>query len=749
MDENGIPDTFFKATNLTLLENSLDEILSNVSSKSSSSASVAANSTRLDTTSALYQAKFTPAKWNGQLLAFEINSANGNIAETPAWDAGEKVTDQGFSGRSIFSNNDSTNLGIVFEHGNLSNAQKALITEAQVNYIKGDQSNEKPNGTLRTRIGPDRLLGDIVNSDPEFINSISQGYDSLPGNEGSDYLKYITSPAYRDRSPMLAVGANDGMLHVFDASIGQDDSGKEILAYVPRTIISNLPALTLPAYVAQGNHKYFVDGTPKAADAYFDANGNGAREWRKALVGTLGVGGKGLFALDMTFLNPDNYEAKETLATLPATRIVLWEISNQAAPNATDLTDDLTASPKRYGFANNLGLTMGQASIVRMANGDFAAVFGNGYNSGNGINTGGVAVLYIVDIKTGHLIRSITTGSGDPSNLKTVNGLATPLAVDANGDRIVDAIYAGDYLGNMWKFDVSDSDPNNWNVAFTSNGQPAPLLTAMSTQFVVPDPANPATQTLTSRIASQPITAKPEFTKHPNGGIMLYFGTGKYFLNADQAVIQSSGPVETFYGIRDECVKYAGSSVSCSNGPINGKADLVKQSIDYEATTGDFNVRVTSKNEVDYSKVKGWYMELYKGDDYFTGEKVISQAIIRDLRIIFSTILPARGLCSYGGTSWLMLVDALTGKSLDNTAFDLTGDGKFNQDDKASINIAGKDTNFAVSGVKIDGGISKGAAVVDTDGNSIKLDSSTSSGKIDEHAIEKLQSYRQSWLQIR
>jgi type IV pilus assembly protein PilY1 len=111
--------------------------------------------------------------------------------------------------------------------------------------------------------------------------------------------------------------------------------------------------------------------------------------------------------------------------------------------------------------------------------------------------------------------------------------------------------------------------------------------------------------------------------------------------------------------------------------------------------------------------------------------------------------MPARGLCSYGGTSWLMLVDALTGKSLDVGAFDLTGDSQFNQDDKVSINILGTATDATVSGVQIDGGISKGVAVVDTDGNSIKLDSSTSSGKIDEHTISKLLGGRQSWLQIR
>ena len=149
------------------------------------------------------------------------------------------------------------------------------------------------------------------------------------------------------------------------------------------------------------------------------------------------------------------------------------------APNAADLTDDLTGSPNRYGFNNYLGVTMGQASIVRMADGNFAAVFGNGYNS-----VKQTAVLYIVDIKTGHLIRSITTGVGDATS-NTVNGLATPLTVDANGDRIVDAIYAGDYQGNMWKFDVSDSNPNKWKVAFASSGQPAPLFTAISSQYLL------------------------------------------------------------------------------------------------------------------------------------------------------------------------------------------------------------------------------------------------------------------------
>jgi type IV pilus assembly protein PilY1 len=99
-----------------------------------------------------------------------------------------------------------------------------------------------------------------------------------------------------------------------------------------------------------------------------------------------------------------------------------------------------------------------------MQDGSFAAVFGNGYGSGS------AARLYIVDAATGALIRSIST---DTDNVPADNGLSPPIPVDTNGDRVIDVIYAGDYYGNLWKFDVSSSDPANWAVAFDAGG-PAP-----------------------------------------------------------------------------------------------------------------------------------------------------------------------------------------------------------------------------------------------------------------------------------
>ena len=735
-DKNEIPDAFFKATNPALLESALDKILNKVASNLASSASVAANSTRLDTTAALYQAKFSPATWNGQLLAYQIDTKDGSIASEYDWDAGKEMTDQG-SGRSIFGYNDESIKGIDFVYGNLSDAQKGLITEDQLDYIKGDQSKELPKGPLRQRTGDNRLLGDIVNSDPEFISSISQGYEVLPGDAGKDYLKYITSPKFINRAPMLAVGANDGMLHVFNASLDKAKGGKEILAYVPSTILGNLKYLTLPTYIVNGNHKFFVDGSPVAGDAYINVDGDADKEWRTALVGTLGAGGKGIFALDLTFLSPGDGDYKTTEESFSASR-VLWEINDKAAPVSSDLTDDDTA--KRYGFTNYLGVTMGQASIVRMANGDFAAVFGNGYNSKSQ-----TAVLYIVDIKTGHLIRSITTGVGDTT---TVNGLATPLTVDINGDRIIDAIYAGDYLGNMWKFDVSDKNKDNWKVAFTSSSnQPVPLFKAISTQYET----GPADNKITNYSTIQRITAKPEFARHPNGGIMLYFGTGKYFLSVDNDFPDLElDPVETFYGIWDECLNYAGGAVSCSNDPINETAKLNKSQL--EIQTIDFeNVdhRVTSSKEVKYPEKKGWYMDLFykEGGGYITGEKVISQAIIRNRRIFFSTIYPDTGECVPGGNSWLMSLDALTGNKLDVSAFILSAGDLSDKETPAFIMLG--EVESSVSGIKSKVGMIDTPAIVETDGATENLVGSGSSGRTEKYKISKPLGGRQSWLQIR
>lgn len=705
-NNDGTPDAFFKATNPAKLEAALDSILNDVLIKSGSSGGIGANSSQLQTSSVIYQTKFNSATWTGQLLAYPLNS-DGSIAGASSWDAGKRLTTDGAGSRSIFGYNPtaSSTKGIDFAWNNLNASQQALLTVDQVNYLKGDRGQENPGGSLRRRAGDNALLGDLVNSDPFFIaNDRNYGYYLLPGTEGSKYLTFLGSAALRARKPMIAVGGNDGMLHVFKATVGDADSGKELFGFVPSAILPNLASFTSPTYTASGNHKFFVDGSAFAGDVYFDADSDGDKEWRTVLVETLGAGGKGLFALDVSFISPadDAYATSET--SFSAARI-LWEINTGAAPNGTDLTDDLSSSPKRYGFANYLGFTLGQASIVRMANGEFAAVFGNGYNSANQ-----TAVLYIVNIKTGALIRSISTETG---NTTSPNGLSTPITVDVNGDRIVDVIYAGDMQGNLWKFDVSGSNAANWKVAFASGSAPAPLFTAKD-----------------SADAAQPITAKPQVGAHPtlagSHGVLVYFGTGKFFETGDNSV-PASPQIQSFYGIRDACVVASGSSETCTAlSPNASRSELVGQSILAEGAVGNYAVRVTSGNDTSLygnTSKKGWYLSLLPPSGTAVGERVVAQALLRSGRVIFVTLIPDQSKCSYSGTSWLMELDALTGNRLPATPFDLTGNNSIGSEDMArlvDINNDGKvdanDSTTSVSGKKSTVGIIKTPAILE-DGN--------------------------------
>ncbi|MGH8533221.1 MAG: pilus assembly protein [Gammaproteobacteria bacterium] len=240
------------------------------------------------------------------------------------------------------------------------------------------------------------------------------------------------------------MGANDGMLHAFDAYTGPT-AGEEAFAYVPAADYKNLNQLTNPSYT----HKFYVDGAPTVGDAFFGGS------WPTVLVGGLRAGGQAIYALDIT--DPPGSSDNETGIAAK----VLWEFN--------DVEDPLANNPD-YGD-KDLGDTFSEPNIVRLHNGQWAAVFGNGYNNtkSDGLlttSTTGNAVLYIVDIATGELIKKIDTGVGKTQDPKTAtlanqlpNGLATPAPIDANGDSIVDYIYAGDLFGNLWKFDVSSSNP--------------------------------------------------------------------------------------------------------------------------------------------------------------------------------------------------------------------------------------------------------------------------------------------------
>lgn len=274
-----------------------------VSRGTGSSSSIAANSTRLDTDSAIYQALFDSDDWDGDLISYEVNT-DGEI-EGVGWKAASQLDTASDADimavdgpRQIYTYydgdpNTAPASGLTeFFWGNLSDAQKdaldgdsndAALGQQHVRYLRGDRRLEQRNGgAFRDRAS---RLGDIINSDPAFSGAEGYGYQLLPNEAGRKYTTYLDDK--ENRNEMIYVGANDGMLHAFDAS-----SGDEVFAYIPNIILDKLPALADPNYA----HSFYVDGAPIVTDAYI---GGG---WKTVLIGTFNAGGKGVFALDISIL---------------------------------------------------------------------------------------------------------------------------------------------------------------------------------------------------------------------------------------------------------------------------------------------------------------------------------------------------------------------------------------------------------------------------------------------------------------
>jgi type IV pilus assembly protein PilY1 len=736
---DGIPDKYFAATNPSVLETSLGTALDSIDDDDAAASAVATNSTQLNAGSVVYQAKFSPIDWSGIIEGFSVDIATGVL--TSNW----ITTDPGhfapYTSRKILTYNPKAVLGargIAFlwdsltcpgtatggalgvctvgrsripgtsQQDYLNKLPPATASDGKgslrVDWMRGDNTKEKfgrndPDLThiFRKRSTP---LGDTVNSDPVFVGTDDFGYSTLSGIEGSSYSTFRASSTYLNRRPMLYVGANDGMLHGFDGrkkTTTVTTGGDEILAYVPNAVIPELSKLTSPTYV----HQYFVDGLSASGDAY-DAVSN---KWSTLLVGTTGAGGRAVFALDVT--DPDTFGAATS---------ALWEFTDTAPPVVTNCS---AFGPTSTDYdINDLGYTLAQPAIARMQNGQWVVIVANGYNSNNG-----KAVLFILDAKTGCIIRKIDTGAGNTTNK---NGLSTPIAVDANNDNSVDTIYAGDLYGNLWKFDVSATgigSASSWNIPGNS-----PFFVACTTTGL-------GTGCPTAN--RQPITGKPNVGavgavgSDQNGiGIMLYFGTGKYFETGDNLppVSPLVHQVQTFYGLWDR-------------GPaITDRALLQEQIIDFEgfATTSagtltTKSIRLVSKNPVCYagssvgcttsSPLKsGWALKLIVGN-VPKGERAISFPLVRRGLVVFSTVIPNPDPCGKGGDSRLMEVDALSGGESNGVPFDVTGNRLINADDYIKMTDG---TLRVASGIDQGIGITKQPAIVESP--TVSIDYKFSSG---------------------
>lgn len=680
---------FLDSRDPSTLADSLESAISDIGDRTSAASAVALNSGSLSSDTGVYQARFDSGDWSGELLFLPVSDgtassacpgvALGNLCAS-RWNAGNKLDALNWNtGRVMLTQNADTKTGVPFRWNSLTNGQQAFIKRNRtggnnygsydgkriLDYLRGDRRLES-NSIVRTRSS---RLGDIINSTPFFVGAPSQDY------ELSGYTSFRNANA--NREDMVYVGSNDGMVHGFNAV-----TGVERLAYLPSKLLPEVNRTVFSNY--NKNHRYFVDGSPVAGDARING------EWRSVLVGGYAGGGQGVYALDVT--NPSAFSEQN------AANIVLWEFSD---------TDDA-----------DLGNTYSQPSIVRLANGKWAALISSGYNNrlnnddARGSGRGYVFLLYLDgpgsnntwDLGTDYIKIQLPSASG---NRDSPSGVATPTAVNIDEDIDTELIYAGDLKGNLWRVDVRAENPNQWGVSFDNK----PLFTATDSLGRV-----------------QPITSQPEVGAHPEGldrGLMVYFGTGRFLTQDDRD--PNSAITQSFYAIWDEN--------QASLAPDIGRNDLLEQRIidevaiipnaddddpDNDNIAIDCNLanpladcfRVTTDIPITYvgqseananSGSRGWYMDLVvtgSGDNQ--GERQVSPPILREGRIVFTTLIPSNSVCESGGTGWVMELSARDGRRLLFSPFDTNRDGDINRADFARL---GNDEIAKVAGRKSQVGI--------------------------------------------
>lgn len=490
------PDNFFLASDATKMVEGLKQAFAQIANEvQSSTASLAANSSRLELDTAVYQSRLNSRFWSGDLLAFEVED-DGSVGATPAWSAAGKLDALvGVDGRNILtirpaaSGSVSTS-GTSFTWVGLSTEQQGLLKKAaegnndlaqkRLNYLRGDRSEEiSADNRTRPFRQRDSRMGDIVNSDPQYVYQQDFGYSRLTGWTGgvaTKYREFRSTDAYKARVPMVLVGSNDGMLHAFDARLSAS-GGDELFAFIPNGIFHNLMDLTDPSYT----HKYYVDGTPRVSDAWL-----GSR-WATIAVGSAGAGGKSIFALDVTDIAGKS--------TMNSTR-VMWEF-----------TDD------------DMGYTIGQPAIVALPNKQFGVVVTSGAHD----VAPDQGYVWILDINNGSVIKEF--------EIPTTGDLGSPLVVDLDFNQEADRIYVADTLGNVWRLDLESASTSQWGI---------PTSLAAGPLFVAKDSAG----------QRQAITAPLSSAYNQAGVHTILFGTGSFYRVGDNEIPENP-PVETFYGIFD------------------------------------------------------------------------------------------------------------------------------------------------------------------------------------------------------
>ena len=515
---NKRPDNYFTASNADVMKSGLTAAFGKISSETSAANSTAYSPISPNVTSSgsiSYSATYDPGTWTGKVIASTVAYAtDGTPTVTAQWDVRALLSASTVtaSTRKIVTCCTSTGAALPFTTSALAAATLssrtyyasfaavpgvATASQSAANYLaylRGDASNEVANsGPYRTR---SYRLGDIVNAKPVAVGAPSASYYDYynPG-----YSSFKSS--YASRATVVFAGANDGMLHAFDGSGGGTTSGSELFAYIPSFAYGSSSTASTSGISTLGNpsftHHYFVDATPGQFDVNLANTANATSttaDWRTLLIGGLGKGGTGYYAIDVT--NPTGWTSETAVASK-----VLWEFTD-----------------------SRMGYSYGTPSVVKTKKYGWVVVFTSGYN-----NSDGVGYFFFVDPGTGSLLEAVATPSGSTS--APINMAHHTAFVSSYTDMTADAIYAGDLQGNVWRLDVTGT------AAYSSPTLIAKLTDASGT--------------------AQPVTTRPLVEVEPNSSARyVMIGTGRLLDDSDisssavqsfYAIVDGTGTSGQFY----------------------------------------------------------------------------------------------------------------------------------------------------------------------------------------------------------
>ncbi|MEO5625216.1 MAG: PilC/PilY family type IV pilus protein [Dokdonella sp.] len=692
--------SYFSASNPSDLVSHLNDVIHSVVARGASSTPVSVSLPILTGSSSGYAAGYDSSDWSGTVRRENLDALTAESTGID-WDAGCILTGgtctsppgtntaRNPNSRVIvtsYVNGSGTTVGLPFRWSSLQTAQKYSLNQKpvattacdathagncdnygsdRVDYVRGVRTQESSAAAphLRPR---NSVLGAVINGQPVYVSSPRGGYhDIFPVGSpedtaavgGSSYARYQN--VQKTRAPMVYVGSDDGMLHAFDAG-----SGDEKFAYVPNTLIQNV-RLTKSTAQSAGLTPG-VDSAPREADVFI----NGA--WHTILVGSLRLGGRGIYALDVT--NPNVTTEAGAASALP-----LWEFTNGTTASTAGDPACVTGS----SACASLGYTYDSANVVRLkyqnpgSGNSWVALVSSGYFPSRPEDAASPAdateaaanrtSLMVIDVQTGKLIREIKTSLAPqtrPIGFKTY-GMSTPMVYDLSSDEVGDLAYAGDLAGNLWRFDLTDPNPANWKVdlMFTTYGNGGAV-----------------------NVGDQPIQFNPTALRDPvTRRPMILFGTGKYVGRPDRT---STIAAQAFYGIRDY-----GTAPSNGYYPINNNQLVTRLLTENAALERRINgwtppVAVPSPTppgiklgDLDASgnpilinvPAQGWRLPLNftngSGTAVEPGERAQRRVIplpSANLGVLYTLIPKGDDPCDPGARYGVMVVDAVSGAAVGN-----------------------------------------------------------------------------------